>query len=64
MMKALCFLFFVIPILLACLMWMLLSCTYNVSFVSTDGVASDVVDTSQRPEAQPNINIPLTPFAK
>lgn len=64
MKKSLCYLFFIIPILLACALWLLLGCTYNVSFVSTDGTASDVVDTSQRSDAQPNISVPLPPFAQ
>lgn len=41
----------------------LTGCTYSITQVHTEGMASDVVDEEQRadPDVSPNISVPLTP---
>jgi len=44
--------------------FLIFSCTYNISMVHTEGTASDVIDTEQeaRPETDANLNIPVKPL--
>lgn len=48
---------------LMCFLFLLSSCTYNVSMAHTSGTADDVIDdtASNTPNVSPTVTVPFTP---